>query len=320
MLSPRTFELLDALGRKIRYVNKPFGGIQLILLGDFCQLPTVGDKYFCFEAFNWDDCIDKTFYLDEIVRQKDDLFQNVLNKIRLGICDDNVKKVLSSRLNEKLDNSIIEKNGIIPTILYSRKMAVHKYNKKKEKELLDNKNQFYQYQCYYKYSKNCSKSSKDFLKDMIDKNSRIKDKLMLVLYSQVMINVNISDLKLVNGSRGIIVGFSECEHHYPIVRFLDGREIKITEHEWTIANDNKTWVKKFQIPLKLAWALTIHKSQGMSLDYVCTDIGNSIFEYGQVYVVLSRVRNLEGLVINSIDFSKIKAHPKVIKYYGKLKG
>jgi ATP-dependent DNA helicase PIF1 len=89
-------------------------------------------------------------------------------------------------------------------------------------------------------------------------------------------------------------------------------------HEWVYESDNHTSVIKKQIPLIIAWAITIHKSQGMSLDYVSTNLGDNIFEYGQAYVVLSRVKNLEGLTISEINFNKIIAHPKVIDYYNNL--
>ena len=118
---------------------------------------------------------------------------------------------------------------------------------------------------------------------------------------------------LANGSRGIVIGFG-CRNN-PIVKFLNNIELEIAPHEYNIEGDDGGNVKKVQIPLILAWAITIHKAQGMSLDFVQTDIGSSIFEYGQAYVVLSRIKNIEGLSLLNIDFSKIKAHPMIIDFY-----
>jgi len=313
MLSPRLFEMLDCLGRKLRRkYNEPFGGIQIIILGDFFQLPTVKEKDFCFEAVNWDDIINETFYLTKIMRQSDEIFQGVLNKIRVGNIDDNVKEILNSRVGVKLNTTDL----IEPTIIYSKKHEVDKYNERKEKELIENCAEHNTFIATYDYSDNLSDLSKVYLKDMIDKNYNITDELELRVGSQVMVNANFPDKKLYNGSRGVIIGFTNLK--IPIVRFLDKRELKINVHEWVYESDNNTSVIKKQIPLIIAWAITIHKSQGMSLDYVSTNLGDNIFEYGQAYVVLSRVKNLEGLTISEINFNKIIAHPKVIDYYNNL--
>ena len=314
MLSPRLFELLDCLARKLRKKRtKPFGGIQIILLGDFCQLPTVKEKFFCFEAVNWNEVIDETFYLTEIMRQTDEKFQSVLNNIRLGIIDENVKNTLNSRVGVKLDIA----KDIEPTIIYSKRIQVGIYNNEKENELKSKNTEHNKYISIYAYSENMSVASKKYLKDYVDKNYNICDELELRIGSQVMINKNFPERKLFNGSRGVVIGFTDLK--IPIVKFVDKRELIIDFYEWKHEGNNNDFIIKKQIPLMIAWAITIHKSQGMSLDYVSTSIGKSIFEYGQVYVVLSRVRNLEGLHIKDIDFNKIIAHPKVIAYYNKLK-
>ena len=314
MLSPRLFELIDCLLRKIRRNREPFGGIQVILLGDFCQLPTVGEKEFCFEAVNWNEVVNETFYLNEIKRQNDSVFQSILNKIRLGEVDAEVREVLNSRLNVKLD----KKEGIKPTIIYSKRKAVANFNLKKEEELRKNKAESSLFIAEYTYTPGMSESFKDFMKKFIDSNFQIEDELRLYVGSQVMVTANFQDMKLYNGSRGVVIGFTDDETKFPIVRFLDGREIMIEKHEFKHESDKKNCIIKKQVPLKIAWAITIHKSQGMSLDYVSTNIGKSIFEYGQVYVVLSRVRNLDGLSIKEIDFNRIIADPKVIEYYKRL--
>lgn len=312
MMSPRLFEKLDTIARRIRKKNEPFGGIQIILSGDFCQLPTVDDNGFCFEALNWDEIIKQTFYLDHIIRQSDTKFQKCLNEIRLGKCSKETIQILKSRLNVKLK----KKFGIKPTLLFSKNKAVDKYNKKKLNELVEKGNKITLFNSNTEYSKEkMSEKMRDFLTLHMEKNSAIRDELQLCIGAQVIVTVNMADMGLVNGSRGVVVRF---ENNGIVIRTLDNREILIMRHKWSFELNDKCYIYKYQVPLRLAWALTIHKSQGMSLDYVITDIGDSIFEYGQSYVVLSRVRSLEGLSLKDLNISKIKAHPKVIKYYESL--
>ena len=321
MLSPRLFEKLDAIARRIRKrYSVPFGGIQIIIFGDFFQLPCIGSDKFCFEAVNWNETIKETCILDEIVRQKDTILQSILNRIRYGIVDKEVEEVLTSRKIESFHKEFPDFDQILPTILYARKMAVNKYNEKKLKECIDNSFENNTYKCRYEYiksnSKELSDGSKKFMRVMIDKNTNIANKLMLSVNTQVMITVNNKDLKVANGTRGIIVEFTKNKE--PIIELLDKRRMIIEYHPFEFEDSNKHKIRKHQLPLKLAWALTIHKSQGLSLDYVCTDIGETIFEYGQVYVVLSRVKSIKGLFIKNIDLSKIRAHPTVIDYYSNL--
>jgi len=314
MMDADIFDKLEILAKRIRKNEEPFGGIQIILSGDFLQLPPVKSTNFCFESFTWDMVINKVFYFDKIIRQDDINLQNVLNNIRVGIINEDVKNMLNSRLNKDL----INESGIIPTLLFSKKNMVLQYNENELKKLIDNGNENYKYTSYYEFSKNISEESKDFYIEMINSQYQVEDKLTFARSSQVMLTINLPELNLANGSRGIIIDFTkDNEKRYPIVLFLNGKVLEIKPHEFIIDEDGDL-IKKFQIPLILSWAITIHKAQGMTLEFVKTDIGNSIFEYGQVYVVLSRVKNIEGLSLINIDYSKIKAHPKILKYYEKL--
>ena len=154
---------------------------------------------------------------------------------------------------------------------------------------------------------------------MINSQYNVENNLLFALKTQVMLTVNMPENGLANGSRGIIIDFTKNDLiPCPIVLFLNGKTFVIKPYEFII-DENNHIVKKIQIPLIHSWAITIHKAQGMSLDYVKTDIGNSIFEYGQAYVVLSRITSIEGLSLINIDYTKIKAHPKIIKFYEKLK-
>ena len=312
MMDADLFDKLEILAKKIRKNDLPFGGIQIILSGDFLQLPPVKSVNFCFNAFSWDLVINRVFYFDEIIRQDNLALQAVLNKVRLGIVDQEVKDLLNSCLNKELYNS----SGIIPTLLFSRKNMVSDYNQKEMTRLINTNVENHQFIAKYEFSKKVSEPAKDYLKDLINKQYEIEEIITLSKYSQVMLNVNMPEKGLANGSRGIIIGFGIRNN--PIVKFLNNIELEITPHEYNIEGDDGGNVKKIQIPLILAWAITIHKAQGMSLDFVKTDIGSSIFEYGQAYVVLSRIKNIEGLSLLNIDFSKIKAHPVIIDFYKKL--
>ena len=311
MISEDFFEKLDILGQKIRRNNHPFGGLQLILSGDFLQLPPVKSSGFCFESFSWDICNFEIFYFDKIIRQDDKKLQSILNKVRLGVVSKDVKKILDSCLNKELTNE----HGIKPTLLFSRKDMVQNYNEEKLQELIDLGYEKREYQSSFHFSKEVSLESEEFLKELMNNQYNISDNLVLTKGSQVMLNANNVAEGLANGSRGIIIDFST--KGYPIVHFLNNDVVEINMKDYKI-EDAKDTITKKQIPLIHAWAITIHKAQGMSLEYLETDIGESIFEYGQAYVVLSRIKNLEGLSLKDIDYSKIMANPKILDFYEQL--
>ena len=314
MLNPELLEKLNILARKIRKNSYPFGGIQLILSGDFCQLPNIESKEFCFESIVWDDLIEETYYFTEVLRQNDPLFLNILNEIRLGKITEEAQQILNSRIVGS--NKKVNELGIIPTILFSRKKNVKDYNEKKLNELIQQGKENYEFNSNYEFPKHQTPLYQEFLKAQIDKNESIEDSLTLSVKTQIMItnNFKLEDgTYLFNGKRGVVIGFNE--KRFPIVRFLDGMEKCIECFEWKLDLGKSMKISKKQLPIKLAWAITIHKSQGLTLDYVYTDIGETIFEYGQSYVVLSRVKSLESLFLKNIDYSKIKVHPRVLEYY-----
>lgn len=310
MIHSNLFEKLDIIAQKVRKKKQPFGGIQLILSGDFLQLPPVKSNEFCYESFSWDITIKKIIYLDKIIRQKDNKFQNILNKIRIGTIDEDVIKTLEECRNRKLEN----KDGIIPTLLFSKKIMVKEYNDKKLDELIKKNTQSFEYNSEYIFGPRVKDIVKDDYIKLINSQFTIDDKITLTKYSQVMLTVNNPEEGLANGSRGIIIDFNDGN---PIVQFLNGKVLEIKKKDYKM-EDTKDNIIKRQIPLIHAWAITIHKAQGMSLEYIQTDIGKSIFEYGQAYVVLSRIRDIEGLSLIDIDYSKIKANPKIIDFYKSL--
>ena len=305
MLDPDLFDKLEHMARIIRKNSYPFGGIQLVVSGDFLQLPCVGTDKFCFQAETWSYCLPHTVYLTEIIRQKDTEFQICLNTVRLGIMTQDVRNLIMSRIGATCTN----KYNIIPTKLYSSNYEVDYINNIELDKLAKDGRQF------YGYTMDIETSHKSYVVEKVKKNCNAQDEVELCIGAQVMLLKNLDiENGLVNGSRGIIIEFVE---ELPVVMFLNGVEKLIDIAEWEIMDGDKHVALIRQIPLKVAYAISIHKSQGCSLD--CVEINlDSIFEYGQGYVALSRAKSLQGLSIVKVDFSKIRAHPIAVEYYNSL--
>lgn len=310
MLSPEIFDKLNKIAQAVRENKKSFGGIQLILSGDFCQLPVVKSSKFCFQAESWNICVHETICLEEILRQEDIEFQECLNEIRLGECSESTEEILKSRLGVKLNI-----NGIEPTKLYSKNEIVNRVNSEKLQKLISSGKKKFNYKSDIVHNK-IPERELEYLKKKIEKDCPAINNLTLAVGAQVIIIKNISIEKgIVNGSRGIV---TNLEPNFIKIKFINGKEIDIEKCSWKI-EENNYFIVKNQYPVKLAYALTIHKSQGTTIDFVETNISNtSIFEYGQVYTVLSRCKSLEGLTLNDFDKEAIKCHPKVKKFYQDL--
>lgn len=309
MLDPVLFDKLDEIAQIIRNDERPFGGIQVVLSGDFCQLPCVGTDKFCFQASSWDKCIDRTIYLNEIIRQGDTCFQEVLNSVRIGRVTKKVQKILDARIGVELTNEY----GIKPTKLYSKNKDVDRVNDIELDLLGEDGRQFYEYVMdTMVYS---GVSNRTAALDKFKKYCTSPEVLQLCIGAQVMLLKNL-DLAngLANGSRGIITDFVG---EMPVVRFLNGEERVIDYHIWEVEENEKKVLRAKQLPLKVAYAISIHKVQGSTLDYAEIDLSD-IFEYGQGYVALSRVKSLEGLSIIDINYDYLQAHPDAIKYYESL--
>lgn len=305
MLSPDLFDKLEEMSRIIRKNDDPFGGIQLILSGDFLQLDPIGsnDKL-CFHSDSWNDCIKNVIYLQENIRQDNKEFQDCLNEVRIANVSEKSKDLLLSCKDRNLDN----KYGIKPTKIYAINKKVDYLNTKELNKLP---------KPYYEYDMDVEiyDKTKAFKIEMYEKRFTGDKVLTLALGAQVMLLYNKDITKqLVNGSRGIVTGFIEDK---PIVNFTNGIKSVIDYHNWDIEEDNKIILSFHQIPLKLAYASSIHRNQGQTLDYAEIDL-KDVFSYGQVYTALSRVKNHECLSIKNICFLKIIANPYALEYYKSL--
>lgn len=309
MLSPQLFDKLEALARRVRRNEKPFGGIQLILSGDFLQLPCIDSDNFCFESDSWSKCVDNIVYLSEVMRQKDVDFQECLNNIRVGLIPNKTRKLLNSRIGVELKNEF----GIKPTKLYSTNYSVDYINNKELDILAQNDPDFYEYKMEINACPGVK--NKSYVIDKYKKCCNAPELLQLCVGAQVMLLWNMdSDGGLVNGSRGVVTNFI---NDVPVVKFLNGRELPIDYHVWESEENGQPVLRVIQMPLKLAYALTIHKSQGCSLDYAEIDLSNT-FADGMAYVALSRIKNLDGLNIIEINYDQIKANAKAVEFYKKM--
>ena len=310
MLSPELFDKIEQLARSIRKSSKPFGGIQLILTGDFLQLPNVSDPdSFCFEATSWSKCINNIIYLTEIFRQNDEVFQKVLSEVRIGNLSDETVSILESRIDAELKNDF----GIIPTKIYALNVDVDNENQKALDSLAE-KNEELEF-CEYNRTHSVLKKGLKFVDEKLKKVCIASEVLQLCIGAQVMLIYNL-DLEsgLANGSRGVVIGF---ESDIPIVKFLNGEIRAIDYHEWVIEENGEKILSICQIPLKVAYACSVHKIQGITLDYVEIDL-QDIFEAGQAYVALSRVKTLSGLSIRNFNVESIFSNKKARKFYENL--
>ena len=310
MLSAKLFDTLDKIGRSVRgHPDVPFGGMQVILSGDFHQLAPMGEDKYCFESPMWDKNIQTQIELKQIFRQRDARFTKILNQIRKGRISRNSYDVLCSCLNK--DKSHLT-SGVKPTVLYPRKFQVDRLNNKHMRQLKTPEKTF----DHTVISKTISTRSASVLQeiDSMIKHAPFDASLRLKEGAQVMCVANLDvEGGICNGSTGIVTHFDTQSGGFPVVKFHCGITRVIGEHSWT--SQNIPTLSIVQIPLVAAWAITIHKAQGATLDLVEIDIGSAIFAYGQTYVALSRVKSLEGLYLRSFCPQRISRSEKVDAFY-----
>lgn len=305
MLSRKLFELLDSLGKRLRRKSAHFGGIQIIFSGDFYQLPPIGDneesQAFCFESPIWRSVFPNQIELTHIFRQKNHEYATILKQIRQGIIKKSANLLLMSRVGLTYDTEIT------PTKLYPTKARVDAMNRVSMAKLTGEE---------YVYELKTTEGSEQIKMEceQLKKSLLCETKLVLKEGAQVMCIINVMNdskvLELFNGSQGIVTGFASG---FPIVKFHNGIHKVVMPYNWE--SEKISGVCVTQLPLILAWAISIHKSQGATLEMAEIDIGSGIFECGQTYVALSRVKSLEGLYLSSYDPSKIKINLKVREFY-----
>ena len=336
MMSQKIFEVLEEAARIIRkrYAS-PFGGIQIVFCGDFFQLPPVGNIMepetvnFCFQSSKWSQVfpLNNIIELTHIFRQKDDIYIKILNEIRYGKISDEHIEILNKYVNRKYNE---EESGIVPPKLFPIKSKVECYNKSMFDKITTDCKTFnciksINLTTYVDSSVSIEPEILELCNNLTNEersreiqyiidNNPINDTLELKIGAVVMCTTNV-DLEngICNGSLGIVKGFSHDNR--PIIKFPT-IEIIMDTHSWQHNEYPSLAVSQF--PLMLAWAMTIHKIQGATLPMAEIDIGKTIFEYGQIYVALSRIQSLDGLYLFGFHPMKIKANPFVIDFYNQI--
>jgi ATP-dependent exoDNAse (exonuclease V) alpha subunit len=288
MLSAQVIDNVDKILRGVRKIAKPFGGLQMVFVGDFFQLPPVvkdGKKVkFAFDSEAWKAAAPIICYLTEQHRQSDALFLEILTAMRSGNVTEAHKKALS------------HKPDIEPeTKLFTHNVEVDRINLE-ELEKIEGKERTYA----------MTDSGVPFLVQMLKKSCMSPELLRLRVGATVMFTRNNFDEEYVNGTLGKVV---ELEERHIKVETKDGRTIDVDRATWEIDGGK---AEIHQYPLRLAWAITVHKSQGMSLDEARMDL-SKCFEFGQGYVAISRVRTLAGLHIEGINDMAFEMHPEVVE-------
>jgi ATP-dependent DNA helicase PIF1 len=380
MLNVDFFEAVEYIARVIReQPSVPFGGMQVILCGDFTQLPPVikdhdqlaAANIYLFRSARWDECLDEVHVLQHIFRQSDPEFVALLNETRRGQLSNNSKRLLCKRLYAS-KQPVRLPFGIRPTVLYPHRNKVEAENVSELRKLLGKL-----------WTRNAVDSGRNQADVKLLKDCTFPLTLQLKVGAQVVHLANVEPL--CNGSRGIVIDFvrfteepsssssssssssasssegsrvrvnargqveeiddgsmfhrsysggssggiggdgSNDGHHVsaafemmvPLVRFADGFTKAVGPEKQTIEIDGREVASRSQVPLALAYALTIHKSQGMTLDYITTDL-RQCFSSGQAYVALSRCRTFEGIRLLGYDPKRIFADPEVLAYYDSI--
>lgn len=301
MLHKHQLDMIDIIARHILGSGKPFGGLQVILCGDFFQLPPVSSFastnkiQFAFEAHAWENGNFHVCYLQEQHRQGDDPLLAILKDIRNGTTGEHTKIPLRTRYKKEPEGATKA------TKLYSRNINVDEINERELKNIRTEEKIF-----------NMETHGFSVLVNGLKKSCLAQEQLKLKIGAEIMFIKNDTVGKYANGTRGIVVGFDKSEG-WPIVKTYDNKIIVAEPEEWKYEEDGIVRATITQVPLRLAWAITIHKSQGMTLDAAEIDLGD-VFELGMGYVALSRVRSLNGLKLMNLNELALKVHPKIFQH------
>lgn len=318
MLHSYRLDMVNQICKAVRQNSQSFGGLQVILCGDFFQLPPINeegypDSSFAYKSSAWEELDLTICYLNEQHRQIDKPFIKVLNEIRSQSVSNYTFEKLSNRLNKNIQSKLQ------PTRLYTHNIDVNAINNF-ELEKINKPKHIYE----------MTSRGRENLVEILKKSCLAHEVLIIKDGAAVMFIKNNPMKGYVNGTLGKVIGFDE--NNYPIVETFSGKEILASPASWQLEENDSILAEISQIPLRLAWAITVHKSQGMSLDIAEIDLSKS-FAFGMGYVALSRVRSLDGIKllgfnptalmideeIARIDIVFKKLSDQVVKYLKSLK-
>jgi len=305
MIDGFTLDSVDAVCRTIKQKEEPFGGMQVVLVGDFFQLPPIarnGETVpFAFESQVWKKMKPLVCYLTEQHRQSDQNFLTLLSAIRRNEnMEDHMIHLQRRMVGEDQGFQLTYEETENMTKLFAHNADVDSINTAALHNIDGMMNTYTMY----------SKGSESMVASL-KKGCLSPERLDLKVGAVVMCTKNNIQKGFVNGTTGTVIRF-EPGTKYPIIHTKDGEEITIEPMDWSIEEDGKVKASISQIPLRLAWAITIHKSQGLSLDTALMDL-RQVFEYGQGYVALSRVRTLDGLYLAGWNEQTFQVHPRILQ-------
>ncbi|VAW32013.1 Putative helicase [hydrothermal vent metagenome] len=308
MLSSDTLAMVDAVCREVRHDAHVFGGMQVVLVGDFFQLPPItrsswqnhqtqdllfdnenNESVFAFSGDVWKRLNPLVCYLTEQHRQEDKAFEDILSAMRSGS--------VTSKHEALLEKRNVEPEGGTP-VLFPHNKNVDRVNENELSKIEGTTRHFAM-----------ERVGPDVLTNALVRGCLSPETLSLKEGARVMFTKNNPFAGFVNGTLGTVVGF---ENGQPAVETYNNGTITVDQMEWAVEENGKVRAKIIQLPLRLAWAITVHKSQGMSLDAAHIDLSHA-FEYGQGYVALSRVRSLSGLTISGFNRRALEVHPEVLE-------
>lgn len=298
MLSANVLAMADRVCREARRRPEPFGGMQVVLVGDFFQLPPISrggaSAPFAFDSRVWTDLNPVICYLTEQHRQDDPSFVEILTAIRSGEADHMTVSSILAR-----DTEADEELGDVPR-LFTHNVDVDRLNQERLDQLPGQPVAY-----------GMTGTGAPVLVESLKRGCLSPDHLILKEGAVVMGTKNIPTAGLANGTLGVVVGF-ERGTNYPRIETYDDRTLTVAPAEWAVEEGGRVRAKITQVPLRLAWAITVHKSQGMSMDAAAIDLSRA-FEFGQGYVALSRVRRLAGLYVLGWSEAALLVHPDVAR-------
>ena len=302
MLHGRRLDMVNEVCKLLRASDEPFGGLQVVLVGDLFQLPPINRGRepldFAHMSAAWQELDPTICYLTEQHRQANDGLLDLLQAMRRG----DVNEMHELMLQERLQQRPAAEHAV--TRLYSHNIDVETINDKHLKAIERDAKVF-----------EMRASGSSVKVEQLVKSVLAPAKLELKIGAEVMFVANNFGAGFVNGTRGTVVAFHDNQ---PVVELLNGREIKVEPHSWALEEDGKKRAEVAQLPLRLAWAITIHKSQGMSLDAAEIDLSRS-FTPGMGYVALSRVRSIDGVFLNGINQMALSMHPQIFTFDEQLR-
>ncbi|AKM82719.1 TPA: AAA family ATPase [Candidatus Berkelbacteria bacterium] len=312
MLPPETLQTIDQICREVKKNSMPFGGIQVVLVGDFFQLPPVTKRVvlddfsqeslfeevplgrFAYDSPLWRQADFVTCYITEQHRQDDDKFVRLLSKIRSNSFDETSLNCIKER---QVDGVSIPSS--VPK-LFSHNVDVDTVNDRMLSKIPGEAQYF-----------PMLTKGHEALIGVMKKGCLSPENLFLKVGASVMFTKNSPKDGYVNGTLGVIESFDK-ETEMPVVEIRNGRKIKVSYAEWILEEDGKVKGRLSQIPLRLAWAITVHKSQGISLDEAVIDLSR-VFEFGQGYVAISRVKRLSGVYILGWNDKAFQVDPEILE-------